>query len=86
MVDIEEDDDIKGLEHRDRKEILKALDQGITTCVEKVKSGRIYNAENEKVRIRWIKALAYISDTFRKVKRDEDVRDLEERIEELEEG
>ena len=83
MVDIE-DSEIKGLEHRDRKEVLKALDQGIDEALEKVKSGRVYNNTNERTRIKWLKGLGYLADIFRKVKKDDEIRDLEERIEQLE--
>ena len=83
MGDIE-DSEIKGLEHRDRKEVLKALDQGIDEALEKVKSGRVYNNTNERTRIKWLKGLGYLADIFRKVKKDDEIRDLEERIEQLE--
>ena len=84
MVDIENDDDIKGLEHRDRKGILKALDKAVDKALEKVQSGRVYNPQNEKVRIRWLKALSYTCDIYRKVKKEEEINELEERIEQLE--
>jgi len=84
MVDIEDDDDIKGLDPRDRKEVLEALDQGIDKALKKVKSGRVYSAESERVRIKWIKAMGYLADVFRKVKKDDEIRALEERIEQLE--
>jgi len=83
MGDIE-DSEIKGLDHRDRKEVLKALDQGVDEALKKVKSGRIYNNTNERTRIKWLKALGYLADVFRKVKKDDEIRDLEERIEQLE--
>ena len=83
MGDIE-DSEIKGLEHRDRKEVLKALDQGVDEALKKVKSGRIYNNTNERTRIKWLKALGYLADVFRKVKKDDDLEELQSRIEELE--
>ncbi len=51
----------------------------------KVESGRVYDAENEKVRIRWIKALGYLANSYRQPIKDKDLEDLTERIEKLEE-
>jgi len=52
---------------------------------EKVTSGRVYDAENEKVRQKWIRTLAYTAGQYRQLKKDEDLKDLDERLSELEE-
>jgi len=52
----------------------------------KVENGRVYDAENEKVRIKWIRALAYAVNVRRQVTNDRDLEELGERIEALEES
>lgn len=69
----------------DRSEILDLLEDGIQEAHEKVTSGRVYNAENEKVRIKWIRALAYAAGQYRQLMKDKDLEEMEERIEKLEE-
>lgn len=60
------------------------LDAAIAEAREKVESGRVYDAENEKVRIKWIRALAYAVNVRRQVTNDRDLAELTERIEALE--
>lgn len=65
-------------------EMLDALDDLLDEALRKVNSGRVYDAENERVRIKWIRVAAQVIDTRRKVKADRDLEELTERIEELE--
>jgi ribosomal protein L13E len=44
----------------------------------------VYDADNEKVRIKWVRALAYAVNVRRQVTADRDLEELTERIEELE--
>jgi predicted RecB family endonuclease len=60
------------------------LDGAIEEARRKVESGRVYDAENEKVRIKWIRALAYAVNVRRQVTNDRDLAELSERVEELE--
>lgn len=68
----------------DRAEIIDLLGDGIEEAHRKVVSGRVYDAEAEKVRIQWIRALAYAAGQYRQLKKDQDLEELEERIAELE--
>jgi hypothetical protein len=65
--------------------MLETLDVAIEEARRKVESGRVYDADNEKVRIKWIRALAYSVNVRRQVTTDRDLEDLTERIEEIEE-
>jgi hypothetical protein len=64
--------------------MLDTLDTAITEAREKIESGRVYDAENEKVRIKWIRALAYAVNVRRQVTTDRDLEELTERVEDLE--
>jgi len=68
----------------DYDEMLAILDVGIEEARRKIESGRVYDAENEKVRIKWIRALAYAVNVRRQVTADRDLEALTERIEQLE--
>jgi len=68
----------------ERDEILELLEDGIREAHRKVKEGRVYNPENEKVRIKWIRALAYASNVHRQLQNDRDLEELSERLEQLE--
>jgi len=64
--------------------MLETLDAAIDEARRKVESGRVYDAENEKVRIKWIRALAYAVNVRRQVTTDRDLEELTERLEALE--
>jgi len=68
----------------DYDEMLATLDVAIAEAQRKVESGRVYDADNEKVRIKWIRALAYAVNVRRQVTTDRDLEELTERIEQLE--
>lgn len=68
----------------DRDEILSLLEDGIAEAHRKVESGRVYDPENERVRIKWIKCLAYCAGQYRQLVRDRDLDELAERVEQLE--
>lgn len=67
------------------QEMLESVDTAIEEARRKVDSGRVYDPENEKVRIKWIRALAYAVNVRRQVTVDRDLEELAERIERLEE-
>ena len=64
--------------------LAETLDTAIAEAREKVESGRVYDADNERVRIKWIRALAYAVNVRRQVTNDRDLADLAERVEALE--
>jgi len=68
-----------------REEIQELLEDGIREAHRKVKEGRVYDAENEKVRIKWIRALAYAANVHRQIQNDRDLEELSDRLERLEE-
>ena len=68
----------------ERDEILELLEDGIREAHRKVSEGRVYDAENEKVRIKWIRALAYAANVHRQLQNDRDLEELSERLERLE--
>lgn len=69
----------------DRDEMLELLEDGIEEAHRKVTDGRVYDAENEKVRIKWIRALAYAANVHRQIQNDRDLEELSQRLERLEE-
>ena len=66
-------------------QMLDTLDAAIAEARRKVESGRVYDADNEKVRIKWIRALAYAVNVRRQITADRDLEELTERIDQLEE-
>lgn len=66
------------------EEMLDTLDVAIDEAARKVESGRVYEPENERVRIKWIRALCYAVDIRRKVQSEKDLEELADRVEELE--
>lgn len=71
-------------ETADRTELLGLLEDGVREAHRKVTSGRIRDPEREKVRIQWIRALAYSAGQYRQLKNDEELDEMAERIEALE--
>lgn len=69
-----------------REELLELLQGGVDEAARKVTEGRIRDTENEKVRVRQWKALAYMCRAYNEVLSDlEDAEDVDERIARLEE-
>jgi len=66
-------------------EMLESLDVAIGEARRKVESGRVRWPENERVRTKWIRTLAYAVNVRRQVTADRDLQELGERIERLEE-
>lgn len=67
-----------------RKVMLRNLEIAVQEAINKIESGRIYDAQNEKVRIQWLRALAYVIKVENKVLGDQELEDLKERVEALE--
>lgn len=68
----------------DRAVMLDLLEDGIREAHRKVENGRVYDTENEKVRIQWIRALAYAVNVHRQTLKDKDLDEMSERLEALE--
>lgn len=66
--------------------MIESLDMAIAEARRKVESGRVYDEDKEKVRIKWIKALAYCVNIRRQITADAEIEELRERIEALEDG
>jgi len=63
--------------------MLEQLDGAINEIADKVDNGRIRDAEKEKVRIQYYRALGYLVRTKRQVLEDKTLEDLEAEIQEL---
>jgi len=61
-------------------EMLDTLDTAIAECERKIESGRVRDAENEKVRIKWIRALGYLVNIRRQVQNDADLKEIKARL------
>lgn len=69
----------------ERDALLGLLDEGIQEAHRKATSGRVYDAENEKVRQGWFRTLGYLAGQYRQLKRDQDLEELAEKVEQIEE-
>jgi len=78
------DDDAGDQEVESYDDLLATLDVLEQEALRKVESGRVYDAENERVRIKWIRIAKDIVAEKRKVKTERDLEELTERVEELE--
>jgi hypothetical protein len=68
----------------ERDAVLAMLGDAVSEAHRKVESGRVRDADNEKVRQGWIRALAYCAGQYRQLKRDEELEEMAERLAELE--
>jgi hypothetical protein len=78
-------DDGASVATTDYGDMLDTLDAAIEEAQKKVESGRVYDAENEKVRIKWIRAPAYTVNVRRQVANDRDLEELAAETEQLRE-
>jgi len=65
--------------------MLDTLDVAIEEAQYKIENGRVRSPENEKVRVKWIRALAYTVNVRRQVANDRDLQELAEKVERLQE-
>lgn len=72
-------------DNMDREEVLDRLEDVLDEAHRKAINGRVRNAENEKVRIQWIKAVGYLAGQYRQLVRDKDLEELQAEIEQLKE-
>ena len=64
--------------------MLSSLDAAIEQARDKIENGRVYDEEKEKVRVKWIRALAYAINVRRQVKKDQEIEELAKRVDEME--
>lgn len=77
--------DTETVQPADRDEMLDLLESGVREAHRKASSGRVYDAENERVRQGWIRVLAYSVGQYRQLRKDKDYDEMEERLERIEE-
>ena len=66
-------------------ELEEPLNAAIDEVVRKIENGRVYDAENESVRIKRKRALGYLIRTKLKVVEARELEEIDERLSELEE-
>jgi PHD/YefM family antitoxin component YafN of YafNO toxin-antitoxin module len=64
-------------------EMLGVLDTLLDEALRKVEEGRVYDAENERIRIKWIRIAKDVVAEKRKVKSERDLEMIQREIEEL---
>ena len=70
----------------DRGEVLAQLEDALTEAHRKAcGNGRIYDAENERVRQGWLKTYGYLANQYRQMLRDEDLEAMRREIDDLRE-
>jgi len=67
-----------------RAEIIRRIEICLDEALRKVESGRVYDESKERVRIKWIKSVGYLADIYRKLMKDQELEELEGRLELLE--
>jgi hypothetical protein len=65
--------------------MLDTLDVAIEEAQYKIENGRVRSPKNDRVRIKWIRALAYTVNVRRQVANDRDLAELAEEVERLQE-
>jgi hypothetical protein len=66
------------------EKMLDTLDVAIDEAKYKIENGRVRSPENEKVRIKWVRALAYALNVRRQIAHDRDLEELAEKMDALE--
>lgn len=72
-------------DNMDRSDVLDMVESAMQEAHSKVESGRVYDPENEKIRIKWVKAVGYLANQHRQIQRDKDLEELSEEVERLKE-
>ncbi len=78
--------DESGSGRSDYDDMLETLDVAIEEARYKIENGRVRDEEKEKVRIKWVRALAYAVNVRRQVTNDRDLDELAEEVAELKAG
>ena len=69
----------------DYDDLLATLDVLEQEALRKVEAGRVYDPQNERVRIKWIRIAKEVVSEKRKVKSERDLQELSERLAHIEE-
>lgn len=69
----------------DYEAMLETLDVAIDEAQYKIEQGRVRSPEHDKVRIKWVRALAYAVNVRRQVANDRDLEALAEEVQALQE-
>lgn len=70
----------------DYEKMVSLLDVGISEAARKIDEGRVRDADKEKVRIKWVRALAYAINVRRQLVADRDLEELQADVEALKEA
>ena len=62
---------------------LEILQDQINYLSDRIRNGKIKNVQNEEIKIKWIKALAYICKIHASIRKDEEVQEIREEIKNL---
>jgi hypothetical protein len=65
------------------KKMLDTLDDAIEEARRKISNGRVRDEAKEKVRIKWVRALAYAVNVRRQVTADRDLAELAEEVDRI---
>ena len=76
-------DDAPAVDTADYGDMLDTLDVAIAEARRKIENGRVRDEDKEKVRIKWVRALAYAVNVRRQVANDRDLEALADEIEDL---
>lgn len=69
----------------DYEKMLDTVDVAIDEARYKIENGRVRSEAKEKVRIKWVRALAYALNVRRQIANDRDLEELAEEVEALKE-
>lgn len=70
----------------EREDILRMLEDAMDEAHRKVESGRVRDAENEKVRQGWFRVLGYLAGQHRQVIKDKEIEEMQEELELIKEA
>lgn len=69
----------------DRDEVLARLDDLIQEAHRKASTGRVYDAENERVRQGWFRTVGYLAGQYRQLKKDGQLEEMQAELDLLKE-
>jgi hypothetical protein len=76
--------DAPEIDPADRDDVLQLLEDAIQEAHRKIDTGRVYDAENERVRQKWIRTLAYTANVYRQTLKDRELEEMRDRLDDLE--
>ena len=79
----EDTNDADEHEYADREEMLSLLEDGVREAHRQITEGRVRDPQRDKVRIQWVRALAYAVGQYRQLSKDLDLEEMAAEIEAL---